>query len=198
MFPTLNNQQKFWSGEFGDDYIKRNLEFHNVQYTDSDRLSITKSFFQDIPRDSSILEIGCNVGSIIWILDKMGFTDVTGIDIKKEAIDIISKRYPHYTFIHSSIESFQLRRKYDMVYTSAVLIHIHPDNLMRVVKKIKALSYKHIFGFEYYSEDFEEADYYKEDKMWTGDYPSLFDMKPERMELHDVKDSECTHCYYLL
>ena len=207
MIPTLNDQQKLWSEGFGDKYIERNLSFHNVNYIGSkkhtNRLYITKSFFEPIPRDASILELGCNVGSIINILNDMGFTNVTGIDINKRAIEIISKRYPHYDFIHSSIESFQLRRKYDMVYTSGVLIHIHPDNIMPIIEKIKALSSKWIFGFEYYSEERKDISYYKKSTQtslsWSANYPKLFNMKPKRLELYEVINAERAkiHCYYL-
>jgi len=204
----MNEQQETWAGEFGNEYVERNLEFHDVQYTGPNtgynRLTITKSFFEDMPRDASILELGCNVGSIIWILNDMGFTDVTGIDINKKAIKMVNDRYPHYRFFHSSIEDFPISKKYDMVFTSGVLIHINPTNIMPVIEKIKSLSSKWIFGFEYYSEEFEDISYYRKvskgNLNWTGNYAKLFNMKPERLELYEVRKAVRAkiHCYYLI
>ena len=80
----------------------------------------------------------------------MGFTNLVGIDVNKKAIDIISHELPNYHFIQSSIEDFEADRQFDLVFTSGVLIHIHPDNLPKVIEKIKSFSKKWIFGFEYY------------------------------------------------
>ena len=190
---SLNEEQQFWNGKEGDGYIKRNQDLTNFQYH-TDRLSITQSFFKDIPRDASILEIGCNTGNIITILRDMGFTDITGIDINAKAISIIEKKFPQYTFIHSAIEDFPPTKKYDLVYTSGVLIHIHPNNIARTINKIKTLSRKWIFGFEYYSE-ITMAQNYHGIQSWSGNYGDMFGRKPSRMEIHKTKDE--AHCFYL-
>lgn len=197
MFPTLNDQQAFWEGDLGNDYIYRNTELTNFQYTDGNRKSIVEDFFKDILRDTSILELGCNTGNMIRILKDMGFTDITGLDINEEAIDTISKEFPQYSFIHSSIESLQIQRKYDLVYTSGVLVHIHPDNLDRIIRKIKLLSRKYIFGLEYYNETLTEEPYH-DTVFWNGPYASMFGLEPKRIQIHKTKDEKYRHIYYLL
>jgi len=193
----MNIKQKTWGGEFGDKYTKRNKDLSNFEYKDGDRLSIVHSFFYDIPRDASILEIGCNSGNMVQILHDMGFTNITGIDINKSAIDTVSEKFPEYEFIHSSIELFQMRRTYDLVFTSGVLIHIHPDNLPKVIEKMKALSKKWIFGFEYHSLKEEAINYSL--GCWSRDYPNLFNLPIKRQEIHmRDKGYPAAHVYYLL
>ena len=200
----MNEQQMFWGGEEGDKYTKRNPQLTNFEYINGDRLKITQDIFNNIPRDSSILELGCNTGNIIRILHDMGFTDITGLDINKNAIKIISKEFPEYKFIHSSIEDYKPDAKFDMVYTSGFLIHIHPDNLKPIIDKIKSISRKYIFGFEYYSEEFEDISYHKKvesDQLcWTGNYAKLINMKIKRMDIYKTKQGgrAGTHCFYLL
>ncbi len=179
-----------WAGQFGNEYIERNRKLTNWKYNNTDRLEVTKSFFNDIPRDASILELGCNVGSIIRILDSMGFTDVTGIDMNEKAIKIISKAHPNYKFEHISIQEYNPHVQFDLVYTSGVLIHQNPNKyLRRIIKKMERLSNKWIFGFEYYAPKFEKIDY--PTPCYKGPFETLFHGTPERIEHHGK------HIYYL-
>ena len=178
-----------WSGQFGNEYIERNRKLTNFQYNNTNRLEVTKSFFQDIPRDASILELGCNVGSIIRILDGMGFTNVTGIDVNQKAINIIARKHYNYKFECTSIEDYEPGRTFDLVYTSGVLIHQDPRLLDVIVQKMERLSSKWIFGFEYYAPQFEKIDYPV--PCYKGPYETLFHGKAERIEHHG------SHIYYL-
>ena len=127
----------------------------------------------------------------------MGFTNIIGIDINKNAIDIISKEFPNYVFIHISFEDFPPVEKYDLVYTSGVLIHIHPNNIEKTINKIKTLSRKWIFGFEYYSPKEEVVRYSV--GCWSRDYPNLFKLPIKRQETHTrVEGYPSKHCYYLI
>ena len=178
-----------WAGRFGDRYIERNKQLSNFQYHNTNRLEVTKSFFEDIPRDASILELGCNVGSIIRILASMGFTDVYGLDINAKAIEIIRRKYPNYIFKCESIEDFEPVSNFDLIFTSGVLIHMLPKHLPEIVEKMERLSKKWIFGFEYYAPKFEKIDY--PTPCYKGPYETLFHGKVERIEHHG------SHIYYL-
>ncbi len=191
----MNKEIQMWEGEFGDKYIQRNTELSNFEYTDGNRKAIVESFFADIPRDVTILEIGCNSGNTIQILHDMGFTNITGIDINKNAIEVISKKFPEYQFIHSTIELYQMRKTYDLVFTSGVLVHIR--DVMPIIAKIRCLSTKWIFGLEYYNEKFKETPYH-DTVFWNAPYHDYFGRKPKRLEIHQMKDKSYRHVYYML
>ena len=57
------------------------------------------------------------------------------------------------------IEEFEIDQKFDLVFTAGVLIHINPDSLPSIMKKIYSLSDKFIFGYENFSENLTKLDY---------------------------------------
>ena len=69
-----------------------NIE-HREEYGD-----ITESYNfimeNHILKNSKILEIGCNIGSLLNLLSKSGFTQITGIDIATDAIKYGKNKYP--------------------------------------------------------------------------------------------------------
>ncbi|WP_026089926.1 hypothetical protein [Candidatus Nitrosopumilus koreensis] len=75
-FSKLNfEQRKFWSGEFGDEYIKRNdsVEKINNDYkkiTGQNPDDIFIEFLDGLDKNIEILELGCNVGKNFSILKK--------------------------------------------------------------------------------------------------------------------------------
>lgn len=85
--------------------------------------------------DARILEIGCNVGRNLNYLFLTGFKSLEGVEINADAVRLLKKTYPdmaQYATIHNSpvenvIEYFE-SDVFDLVFTMAVLEHIHPDS----------------------------------------------------------------------
>jgi len=190
----MNDQQIFWIGSGGDRYITRNMDFHNFEYMDGFRKDIIRSILKHIPRDISILELGCSKGQTIGKLKEMGFTEITGVDINESGLKIAREEFPEFEFIKSAIEEYNSTKMYDLVLTSGLLIHIQPDNLPNVINKMKKLSKKYIFGFEYYSKEFERIDWPGD--CYSGDYAKLFALSG-RMEIHKTINGKL-HMFYLL
>jgi len=84
---------------------------------------------------SVILEIGCNVGRNLNYLFLAGFKKLVGIEINKKAIRLLKQSYPElarYAKIYNKpveevITGFK-NGAFDIVFTMAVLQHIHPDS----------------------------------------------------------------------
>ena len=106
----------------------------------------------------------------------MGFSNLSGLEVNKNAYEIAKKCNPDISFINSSIEKFESNREqFDLVYTSGVLIHIHPSALNAVINKIVNLTKKYIFGFEYYSDVLVEVPYRDHTNVcWKQNFPLLF------------------------
>lgn len=64
---------------------------------------------------------------------------------------------------------------FDMVFTSGVLIHIHPADIQKAISNIHRCSGKYIWGFEYYAESYQEV-LYREHKnlLWKTDFAKLY------------------------
>lgn len=190
----LNSEQReIWSGTFGDRYINRNQTIEEVNENFKKETGITvqsifEDFFGKIPKNYSILELGCNVGVNISMLNKMGFGEITGIEINKKASDIASKNNPYAKIVNSSIEEFEAHQTYDIVFTAGVLIHINPDYLNFIIKKIVNLSREYIFGFEYFSEDLEEVKYRNQlNSCWRQNFPKLYLTSFPNLKIKKIK-----------
>ncbi len=84
---------------------------------------------------SRILEIGCNVGRNLNCLYTAGFRRLEGIEISEEAVELLKQSYPemggnsgiHNAPVEDIIKEFE-DGEFDIVFTMAVLEHIHRDS----------------------------------------------------------------------
>jgi len=95
-----------------------------------------------IPKNSKILEIGCNIGSLLDLLLKSGYTQITGIDIATEAIKYGKNKYPklknNLLTYKGNILPFE-DNEFDVVLSFDLLEHmpnvdIHLNEVNRVLK----------------------------------------------------------------
>jgi len=106
-------------------------------------------------KNPKILEIGCNAGRNIDGLFKAGYKNISAIEISQNAIDVMEKTFPE-TFSAANIycgaaEETLAKFKdnqFDIVFTMAVLQHIHPESIERVTKDMVRVSGKHIITHE--------------------------------------------------
>jgi hypothetical protein len=106
-------------------------------------LKFIKKYVQ--PRDK-ILEIGCNVGRNLNCLFNAGYKNLEGIEISKEAVDLMKEIYPEMSksikVYDKSIEEIikKMTDIPDVIFTMAVFQHIHPDSnfiFPEIVNKVK-------------------------------------------------------------
>lgn len=89
----------------------------------------------------TVLEVGCNVGRNLNLLHEHGF-DVTGIEISQAAVDLLRREHPRLA--DSTIHVGPAERilptfgdaSFDVVFTMAVLQHIHPDSAPQIFDEI--------------------------------------------------------------
>lgn len=198
MLDDNSEQREFWKNEFGNDYIKRNNSLVDVDIfykktTGHTKSEIFQNFFSFIEKDLKILELGCNIGINLEILKKIGFKNLYGLEINKKAIEIAKNRQPDIQFFNGSIEEFDFHdQKFDLVYTAGVLIHINPNSVEEIIKKIISLTNKYIFGFEYFSDDLVEIQYRDNaNYCWKQNFPLLF--KRLDSKLITVKEEKIPH-----
>jgi 2-polyprenyl-3-methyl-5-hydroxy-6-metoxy-1,4-benzoquinol methylase len=86
---------------------------------------------QYVKPDASILELGCNVGRNLNHLWKAGYHNLSGVEINPEALKLMKQNFPHMQVItyEGSIEDrIKELGEYDLIFTMAVLEHIHSDS----------------------------------------------------------------------
>jgi len=98
------------------------------------RSELLAELLADIPKHARILEIGCNVGRNLAHLADQGYSRLEGIEISPHAVDLLRASYPQLadSKVHlGAVEEVmpRLSESYDVVFTMAVLEHIHPDSV---------------------------------------------------------------------
>jgi len=85
--------------------------------------------------NAKILEIGCNVGRNLNYLFLAGFKNLEGIEISEKAVRFLKESYPEMSS-HTKIYNLPVEKiikefrndEFDIVFTMAVLEHIHTDS----------------------------------------------------------------------
>jgi pseudaminic acid biosynthesis-associated methylase len=176
-------QMEEWSSDFGRAYTDRGpktpeeVDKEYIEYFGITRSSLDKEFLDDLDRDMRILEVGCNVGSILQGLQKMGFKKLYGIELQPYAIKLSHKYCDGINIIQGT--AFDIPFKdgfFDMTYTSGVLIHIAPTDIERALREIHRCSKRYIWGCEYFSETYTAVKKYRdeEDLLWKTDFAKLY------------------------
>ena len=141
-------QEDFWVSDFAEDYIERNR---------SEKLlaSNINLFTHALSKCDSIkncIEFGSNIGMNLMALNSiMPKTKFSAIEINKSAIPELKKIIDSENIFNQSILDWQVDKKYDLVFTKGVLIHINPDHLNTLYEKIYQSANKYILICEYYN-----------------------------------------------
>ena len=174
----MNQQEKFWKGNFGKNYSKRS--------TSKKKEKSSTIFFKKILKKNykinSILELGSNTGNNLIALNNLyRKARLDAVEINSYACGKMKKRLKKINVTNTSIEKFDTKSKYDLVFTKGVLIHINPKNLKKIYKKIYKFSSKYILISEYYNPYPTKVLYrghkeklFKRD--FAGDFLNLFPM----------------------
>lgn len=178
----ITDQTKEWIGEFGKEYIDRNPHSLNELETSYQknygvaRTELNKLFLEGIDRSIRILEVGSNIGIQLLCLQKMGFENLYGIEPQDYAVELSKSKTKGINIIKG--DGFDIPFKdgyFDLVFTSGVLIHIHPSNVLQVMKEIYRCTRTYIWGFEYCTDEHTEIIYREhKDLLWKGNFSRMF------------------------
>ena len=181
MSKTTDQVEK-WSGDFGREYTDRNdLSLDELQALykrnyGKTRTQLNEQFLQGVDRSISILEVGSNVGNQLLCLQRMGFAKLFGIEVQDYAVKLSRSRTNGITIIEASAFSIPYADScFDLVFTSGVLIHIHPSDLDLAMREIHRCAKKLIWGFEYYADRHTEIAYRgKKNLLWKGNFSRIY------------------------
>ena len=170
-------QEKFWEGNFGNKYIQRNQNSKGI-YT------IVRDLIKNKVTINSALELGANVGINLDALKKVyPKAKMHGVEINKAACDIGKKKHKYY---NKSAYNFKTKKKFDLVFSSGVLIHQNPKNLKKFYQKLYSLSRNYIYIAEYFNPTPVEIDYRNNKKLlFKRDFAKEFWETYPKIELLD-------------
>ena len=121
-----------------------------------------------------ILEIGCNAGRNLNGLLQAGYKNLVGIEINYNAIMVMEKEFPGmykeikiYNFPAETILPYLLENSIDVIFTMAVLEHIHFNSENIISENIKRIARKNIITIE--------DEYTKSDRHLPRNYKYIFE-----------------------
>jgi pseudaminic acid biosynthesis-associated methylase len=167
----MNEQQIFWAEEYATEYIEKNRTFDQIlgEQAWNEMLKKTDGL-------KSILECGCNIGR------NLNFLNSTHSKVAKSIIEIsplaykfVSENFKLKEAFNSSIIDANFPEKFDLVFTMGVLIHIHPDDLLKNMQKMYDFSDRYILMGEYFSRTPVMLEYQgAKDRLFKCDFGKLF------------------------
>ena len=141
-------QEAFWAGSFGNEYIDRN---RSDEYLASNLAFFSKALKQT-GNIASLIEFGSNIGMNLRAIQLLfPAIDLCGIEINEQAARQLGKVIGANNVINNSILDYQSKRQFDVSLIKGVLIHINPEMLSIVYENLYRASRKYILICEYYN-----------------------------------------------
>ena len=164
-------QEAFWAGDFGNEYIERNK---NRQLVASNIMMFAK-MLEKAHNVESLIEFGSNIGLNLQALHHLlPETKLSAIEINPKAASIL-KESGFVNVYNTSILDFLPDAQRTLTFTKGVLIHINPDVLPYVYDKLYETSAKYILMCEYYDPNPVEINYRgHEGKLFKRDFAGEF------------------------
>jgi len=143
-------QEQFWAGAFGDEYIDRNKSEHLI----SGNIALFAKILACTENVRSVFEFGANIGlNLIAIKHLLPNVALSAVEINKQAVVELKKVVKEAVVYQQSILDFSwdVPPPQDLVLIKGVLIHINPDILSQVYQTLYRLSKRYICIAEYYN-----------------------------------------------
>lgn len=142
------DQEAFWAGEFGTEYINRNIG-------DALLASNLNFFSRALARAGKVnncIEFGANIGMNMRAL-RLLYPELDGhaIEINPQAAEKLAEVLPAANIYQQSIMDFAPDRQWELTLIKGVLIHINPEWLALVYDALYRSSSRYILLCEYYN-----------------------------------------------
>ena len=149
-------EEQLWSGEFGNEFIQRickHTKEKQLQYNACYNVMLKKT-----NNIKSIFEVGPCIGlSAKALQNNIKSAKYHSIDINKLAVKHM--RSKGFKCELGSINTYMTDKKYDIVVTKGVLVHINQSKYKEVIIKLSSMSKKYVLITEYFSHSPQTINY---------------------------------------
>jgi SAM-dependent methyltransferase len=147
---TQEEIQSFWRSP---DDVNAPETYLNASGARSEYLVSLMDRFAD--SSDSIFEVGCNAGRNLGYLFRAGYAHLGALEISSDALDCLRRELPDvdgaaqlFEGTAESILPTLADGQFDVVYSMAVLVHIHPDSEAEVFGNIARVAGRRIITIE--------------------------------------------------
>ena len=90
-------------------------------------------------RNAPILDMGCGDGKFLFMMEQMGYTDLTGVDLGPEQIERARQWCPGARIIQGDVRAFlqDNAERFQLITGFDVIEHFHKDELLPLLSLIK-------------------------------------------------------------
>lgn len=140
-------QERFWAGEFGDEYVDRSQGAHHI----ASRTAMWSRILRSCGPIGSATEFGANVGLNLRALrNLLPEAKLVGVEINAKAAQILRDEGTIEVLEGSFFDTAPSARA-DLAFTRGVLIHIDPDRLGTAYAQLARSSRRYVVISEYYN-----------------------------------------------
>lgn len=166
MSPT--EQEALWSGNFGDEYTRRNAHARSG----ADR-AFWRRVLSEVAAPRRVLELGAGTGNNLRALRRLlPQASLEGVEINQAAHRELA-RVADVAHRASIFEFTATVPDWDLVFTKGLLIHIAPAELPKAYRLLYHCSRRYIVLAEYYAPEPIEVPYRKNERaLWKRDFAS--------------------------
>jgi 2-polyprenyl-3-methyl-5-hydroxy-6-metoxy-1,4-benzoquinol methylase len=133
----------------------RQILYSNYHTTQSGRASLTtaKELFdrealqftqeilpllQGVPQEAHIFDLGCGSGSLLSALSNEGFTNISGMDLSEEQVDLAHSLGVNAVKQGNGLEYLETcEKQFDVILGMDIIEHFTKDELVELLQKIK-------------------------------------------------------------
>lgn len=182
-------QEAFWAGEFGDEYIQRNTSQNLI----ASNIGNFSKVFVRTGRPRTLIEFGANAGNNLKAIRALSpLADLAAVEINHKAAEAL-REWGGCQVYEQSILDFEPSGQWDIALIKGVLIHINPDRLQEVYSKLYSAASRYVVIWEYHNPTPVEVPY-------RGHSGKLFkrDFAGEMLDLYpDLKLVDYGFIYHL-
>lgn len=167
-----------WAGSMGADWVKRNpktvteLDASYAQRFGITRTAVNQQMLSRVPRNASVLEVGCSAGRQLDALAAIGFWKLEGIDLSADAV--AECQWP--AKVGDGRKLPYSDKSFDMVMTSGMYMHVPPDEKEDFLLEMQRVAKRWIYGCEMWTAEpmvWEFGDLLP--PAWTLDWANVLD-----------------------
>ena len=145
-------QEQFWAGTFGNEYIDRNKDIHYI----SSNVALFAKILNKTRHVQSVIEFGANIGlNLLAIKQLLPEVELSAVEINQKAASELKKIVKEATIYNQSIlepiNKGGHHTNVDLALIKGVLIHINPEELQSVYEILYNSSKRYICITEYYN-----------------------------------------------
>jgi 2-polyprenyl-3-methyl-5-hydroxy-6-metoxy-1,4-benzoquinol methylase len=187
----------YWQDHGGEEW-KNKMDKRVKQSHYVNQLGLLNRVFENMSIEGlSILEVGCGFGRVMNAMENAYGVQIDGLDQSTSMLaEAKNQGINDKRLIHANIRGLSRRvKRYDIIFTCEMLIHVHPYQLLSVLETIYKKAERVVVHIEtspvdkFYADDCHAG-------FWKHDYVGAYSLLGEKVEV--ISQEGTKHSAYII